>query len=74
VNKIYHKYVIEVLSCICGLFVYFRIICKFTINGTFCQFTFLYDGMLPVAQWLRHCAANRKVAISIPDGVSGIFH
>jgi hypothetical protein len=27
-----------------------------------------------VAQWLRHCAPNRKVAGSIPDGVIGIFH
>jgi hypothetical protein len=27
-----------------------------------------------VAQWLRHCATNRKVAGSISDGVSGIFH
>ena len=27
-----------------------------------------------VAQWLRCCATNRKVAISIPDGVIGIFH
>jgi len=27
-----------------------------------------------VAQWLRRCAANRKVAGSIPAGVSGIFH
>jgi len=25
-------------------------------------------------QWLRCCAANRKVAGSIPDGVIGIFH
>jgi hypothetical protein len=24
--------------------------------------------------WLRHCAANRKVADSIPDFVTGIFH
>ena len=24
--------------------------------------------------WLRHCAKNRKVAGSIPDGVIGIFH
>jgi len=23
--------------------------------------------------WLRHCATNRKVAGSIPDGVIGIF-
>ena len=27
-----------------------------------------------VAQWLRCCAANRKVAGSIPAGVIGIFH
>jgi hypothetical protein len=27
-----------------------------------------------VAQCLRHCATNRKVAGSIPDGVTEIFH
>ena len=27
-----------------------------------------------VAEWLRCCAKNRKVAGSIPAGVSGIFH
>ena len=27
-----------------------------------------------VAQWLRCCAANLKVAGSIPNGVTGIFH
>ena len=27
-----------------------------------------------VAQWLTCCATNRKVAGSIPDGVTGIFH
>jgi hypothetical protein len=27
-----------------------------------------------VAQWLRFCATNRKVAGSIPDGVTGTFH
>ena len=27
-----------------------------------------------VAQWLRRCATNRKVAGSIPDGVIVIFH
>jgi hypothetical protein len=31
-------------------------------------------GPLMVAQWLRYCATNRKVAGSIPDGVFGIFH
>jgi len=24
--------------------------------------------------WLRHCATSRKVAVSILDGVIGIFH
>ena len=24
--------------------------------------------------WLKHCATNRKVADSIPDGIVGIFH
>jgi hypothetical protein len=27
-----------------------------------------------VAQWLRHCATNRKVMGSIPDHVIGIFY
>jgi len=27
-----------------------------------------------VAQWLRCCATNLKVAGSIPDGVIAIFH
>jgi hypothetical protein len=27
-----------------------------------------------VAQWLRHCATNLKVAGSIPDAITGIFH
>jgi hypothetical protein len=30
-------------------------------------------GPLMVAQWLRYCATNRKVAGSIPNGVIGIF-
>ena len=29
---------------------------------------------IAVAQWLRCCATNRKVAGSIPDGVIAIFH
>jgi len=31
------------------------------------------DRGTAVAQWLRCCATNRKVAGSIPDGVSGSF-
>jgi hypothetical protein len=33
-----------------------------------------HGGPLMVAQWLRYCATNRKVAGSIPDSVIGIFH
>ena len=33
----------------------------------------LYDKGTAVAQWLRYCATNRKVAGSIPAGVIGIF-
>ena len=33
----------------------------------------LYLGTA-MAQWLRRSATNRKVAGSIPDGVTGIFH
>jgi hypothetical protein len=35
---------------------------------------YIYDSGHAVAQWLRHCATNRKVAGSIPGGVIGIFH
>ena len=34
----------------------------------------LVSSETAVAQWLRCCATNRKVAGSIPDGVIGIFH
>jgi len=33
----------------------------------------LYIWETAVAQWLRYCATNRKVAGSIPIGVIGIF-
>jgi len=36
--------------------------------------TFYFREGTAVAQWLRGCATNRKVAGSIPDGVIGIFH
>ena len=36
-------------------------------------FHFLQVGGTAVAQWLRCCATNRKVAGSIPAGVSGSF-
>jgi hypothetical protein len=40
----------------------------------YCQALDWTGGPLMVAQWLRYCATNRKVAGSIPDGVTGIFH
>jgi hypothetical protein len=38
------------------------------------MYQYVNGGPLMVAQWLRYCATNRKVAGSIPDGVIGIFH
>jgi hypothetical protein len=32
-----------------------------------------YNQGTAVAQWLRYCAANQKVAGSIPDGVMEFF-
>ena len=37
-------------------------------------FTVMIRGGTAVAQWLRCCDTNRKVAGSIPDDVIGIFH
>ena len=34
----------------------------------------VYCGGTRWRSWLRHCATSRKVAVSIPDGVIGIFH
>ena len=34
---------------------------------------YIYKGGTAVAQWLRCCATNRKVAGSIPAGVSGFL-
>ena len=31
-------------------------------------------AVIAVAQCLRRCVTDRKVAGSIPDGVTGIFH
>jgi len=33
----------------------------------------LFNTGTAVAQWLRCCATNRKIAGSVPDGVIGIF-
>ena len=41
-------------------------------DEVFIKATWNRDGTA-VAQWLRCCATNRKVAGSIPAGVSGFF-
>ena len=42
-----------------------------TMTRIYCT---LSNAGATVAQWLRCCATNRKVAGSIPAGVTGIFH
>jgi len=37
------------------------------------HFSYYHHWGAAVAQWIRHCATNQKVAGSIPDGVIGIF-
>jgi len=48
---------------------------KFLYSNSFCLLDehINYSGTM-VAQWLWCCATNRKVAGSIPDGVTGIFY
>ena len=47
------------------------------LDAQFFMYVYFYSlhvsGGTAVAQWLRRCATNRKVAGSIPDGVIGIF-
>ena len=48
------------------------------LNHLVCVYIYIYIYIYicgtSVAQWLRCCATNRKVAGSIPDGVIGMFH
>ena len=41
-------------------------------NTTFAVLFILYCST-QWRSWLRHCATSRKIAGSIPDGVTGIF-
>ena len=47
-------------------------LCWFSLR--FCYVMPEFETGTAVAQWLRCCATNRKVAGSIPGGVIGIFH
>jgi len=46
---------------------------KFLISELHNYIEYIQNTGAAVAQWLRCCATNRKVADSIPDGVIGIF-
>ena len=54
----------------CPAVTFYRLLC--TALCTFKRHTHIVWGTA-VAQWLKCCATNRKVADSIPD-VMGIFH
>jgi hypothetical protein len=58
--------------CMCG---YGLCVCGIPIVSLLLNFLSLFRvKVYAVAQWLRYCVTNRKVAGSIPDGVIGIFH
>jgi hypothetical protein len=50
------------------------LVLEINVNHFFKKFHFLpHRKGTAVAQWLRYCATNRKVAGSTPDGVFGFF-
>ena len=44
------------------------------IEFVFKQTGLMTDNSKFILKWLGHCATSRKVADSIPDGVTGIFY
>jgi hypothetical protein len=67
------------LLCLCILIVMYVLFCIFCFTLLFCVF-FVCKYVLhcchrgtAVAQWLRCCATNRKVAGSIPASITGFF-
>ena len=46
---------------------------KTVVKLTYCLFIRVFDRGTRWRSWLRHCATSRKVAGSIPDGLTGIF-
>ena len=71
-----HEYVSIAISTVSTL-LYIYIYIYIYIYSLLPSFTFnlAYVNWVgtAVAQWLRCCATNRKVAVSIPAGVSGFF-
>ena len=66
----------------CGLFILLFVRCRcvsgwgepWELNFNHLSATRPINGGTRWRSWLRHCATNRKVAGSIPDGGIGIFH
>ena len=62
------------LDLCCIWFVFVRDFCPNCLQtSNYFRFFFALIFLSELAQWLRCCATNRKVACSIPAGVSGIF-
>ena len=55
-------------------YVVFTLQAGFTVLFNIISYLLTFTTVTAVAQWLRYCATNRKVAGSIPAGVIGIFH
>ena len=56
-------------------FIFSYAVCNFPITQYIVKLLLVYlTTGTALAQWLRCCATNRKVAGSIPESVIGIFH
>jgi hypothetical protein len=55
-------------------YVVFTLQAGFTVLFNIISYLLTFTTVTAVAQWLRYCATNRKVAGSIPAGVTGSFH
>jgi len=62
--------------CDPSIYIYIYIYILRSYYGNMCIYIYIYIYTLwvaAVAQWLKCCVTDRKVAGSIPDGVIGIF-
>ena len=57
-----------------SLIIFYILILPFHLFSFVALASIHYYWGITIAQWLRRCATNWKVACSIPDGVIGIFH
>ena len=64
-SRIWIKYVNLLLCCVH--------VCIYAYNWFDLTYLSKYIKGTAVAQWLKCCATNRKVAGSMPSGVSGFF-